>query len=195
MSWQAPDLARRPFVNTRPLRRIAVTLTVAAVGLTAWNALSYARAGAGAAARRAEIERLMAETSEARARLATIEADLSGRDLVAENRRAEFLNARIAERTFGWNALLDRLAEALPRDVRLRSLAPRPLPGAGGGAAGAVELALAAEARDAEAMLELVDRLFAHPAFDSPDLHRESRERGGEVAFRLTVTYRPETER
>jgi Tfp pilus assembly protein PilN len=195
VSWQAPNLARQPFLNTQPLRRVAGALAVAAVALTAWNVHSYVRSGAGAAARRAEIEQLTAEAAAARARLATLEDDLARRDLGAENRRAEFLNARIAQRAFGWNSLLDRLAEAMPGDVRLRTLTPRPSGGGTDGAEASVELVIAAEARDDEAMLELVDQLYAHPAFAGPNLQRESRQRGGDIAFNLTVEYRPEARR
>ena len=59
MSWQAPNLARRPFVNLRPLRRTSIALTVVGVALTAWNAASYLRAGSGAAAKSAEVARLV----------------------------------------------------------------------------------------------------------------------------------------
>lgn len=194
MSWQAPNLARQPFLNLRPLRRVAAALTLAGVALTAWNVVSYLRAGSGAAQRSAELARLTAETAAARARLATIESDLAARDLAAENRRAIFLNDRIAERTFDWNALFDRLAEVLPRGVRLRSLTPRlgAAPADGDAARPVVSLGLDAEAEDGEAMLELVDNLFAHPAFASPNLSRESRQRGGEIAFDLSVDYFPE---
>jgi Tfp pilus assembly protein PilN len=195
MSWQAPNLAREPFLNLRPLRRAATALAVAAALLTAWNAVSYLRAGSGAAKRSAELSRLAAETAAARARLATIESDLASRDLPAENRRALFLNERIAQRTFDWNALFDRMAEVLPRGVRLRSLTPRlgAAPADGDAARTVVSLALDAEAEDGEAMLELVDNLFAHPSFASPNLSRESRQRGGEIDFDLTVDYFPET--
>jgi len=197
VSWQAPNLARRPFLNLRPLRRVAAALGVAGLALTAWNVSSYLRSGSDAAARVAEIARLDAEASAARERLATLEADLASRDLAAENRRAAFLNDRIAQRTFGWNRLFDRLAEALPRGVRLRSLTPRFAVVAGDGAGApdgptGVVLALDAEATDGEAMLEMVDNLFAHPSFAAPNLARESRQRGGNIAFDLTVTYFPQ---
>lgn len=197
MSWQAPNLAQRPFLNLRPLRRVAVALAVVAVALTAWNVRAYLRSGSGAAARAAEIARLDEEARAARERLATLEADLANHNLVGENQRAVFLNERIAQRTFGWNALFDHLAEVLPRGVRLRSLTPRLVAGDEPPAAAAdgltvVSLVLDAEATDGESMLELVDNLFAHPAFAEPNLARESRQRGGNISFDLTVTYYPE---
>lgn len=195
MSWSSPNLAQRPFLNLRPARRLGGALAVAALLLTGWNVWSSWRSGAGEAHQRSEIARLTAESAAARARLATLERDLATRDLAAENRRAEFLNARISQRTFGWNLLFDRLGETLPRGVRLRRLSPR-LAQAGPGAAVAapaetVQLELTGEAEDDESLLELVDRLFADPAFDSPDLHRENRDRSGTLQFTLTVSYLP----
>jgi len=199
VSWQAPNLAREPFVNLRPVRRTAAALTVLAVALTAWNVFTYERAGSGAAARSAEIARLERDIAAARDRQATIDSDLAARDLVAENRRAEFLNARIEERTFSWNQLFDRLSEALPRGVRLHSLTPRVATERGYRARRAasvrtpVVLRIVGEASDTEALLEFVDRLFAHPAFEKPNLESESRQSSNQLSFGLSVTYFPET--
>lgn len=204
MSWVAPNLARRPFANLRPLRRLAALLWIAALGLTVWNVVSTNRAGSDAAARRAELERLDAATDGARARLATIDADLARRDLAAQNELVRFLNERIERRTFSWNRLLDHLAEVTPADVRILDLQPRPLDRADEGgrpisaeglaaerSARAVALRISADARDAEAMLEFVDRLFAHPAFERPNLSREARQ-GASTGFEVTTTYDPE---
>lgn len=190
MSWQAPNLAARPFVNLRPLVRIAGTLAVVALALTAWNLVAFVRAGSGAAAQRAEIARFEREIGAARTRLATVDGDLARRDLAAENRRAVFLNAQIAQRAFGWNALLDRLGEVQPRGVRLRSLKPDLGAATGEGESSPVRLRLAAEATDGESMLELVDALFAHAAFADPNLQRERRTAGG-IEFDLEVVYFP----
>lgn len=192
MSWQAPNLARDPFVNRRPVVRTSAALTLAALALTGWNAVSYLRAGSGAATMAAEIQRLERESAEARARLATIERDLASQDLAALNRRTTFVNARIEERTFSWNLLFTRLAEALPRGVRLASLSPRfgEQPAAGDERAPVV-LQIKGEAEEGEALLEFVDRLFEHPAFDSPNLSREGQSGGG-LGFDLRVVYLPE---
>ena len=53
-----------------------------------------------------------------------------------------------------------------------------------------VQLDLQGRARDGEAILALVDALFADPAFADPDLSREARQEG-EVAFSLSVAYLP----
>jgi Tfp pilus assembly protein PilN len=194
MSWQAPNLARAPFVNARPRHRLAALLALAALTLTAWNVRSWLQSGAGAAAREAEIAHLETETAALRARLTTLDADLAGRDFAAENRRVEFLNARIEQRAFSWNLLLDRLAEALPPGVRLRELEPR-FAAPAGDERTPVTLRIRAEARDDEEMLTFVDRLFAHPAFAAPNLARESRQTGGTLAFELAVIYDSREER
>lgn len=200
MIWQAPNLAREPFANLRPLTRLVALLTIAAVALTGWNVLSYLRAGSGSAQRAAEIAEVERATAEARARLDTIERDLRAHDLAAENARATFLNLRIEERVFSWNQLFTRLAEVAPRGVRIRSLAPKfgaekgrrgVAPGAGH--RGVVSLGIAGEAQDDEALLEFVDRLFEHPAFDTPKLSKEAKA-GGDLTFSLTVTYLPKVE-
>jgi len=204
VSWGAPNLARRPFANLRPLRRLAGLLWVAALGLLAWNVVSTNRAGTDAAAKRVELERLDGATESARARLETIEADLARRDLAAQNELVRFLNERIERRTFSWNRLLDHLAEVTPADVRILDLTPRPLDDDDEGpraisregfaaerSARVVALRISAGARDGEAMLEFVDRLFEHPAFERPNLSRESR-RGPTTGFEVTTTYDPE---
>lgn len=200
MSWQAPNLAREPFLNLRPLVRVAAALGIVGLALTVWNLATYERAGSGAAARSAEIAALEERIAESRQRLATLENDLAQRDLAAENQRAEFLNARIEERSFSWNVLFDRLAEALPAGVRLRNLSPRVAAERGVGRRRTasvrtpVLLQITGEAVDDEAVLGFVDALFAHAAFESPNLERESRQGAAALAFSLSVTYYPERE-
>ena len=200
MSWQAPNLAHDPFLNQRPLRRASLLLAAAALLLTSWNVASYLRAGSGAAAMSQELERLEKTSTEARARLTTLERDLASQDLAAFNRRAEFVNARIEERSFSWNQLFTRLAEALPRGVRLSSVSPRFGKKEEGGKVeagspsrrgAAVELSLRGEAEDGEALLEFVDGLFEHPSFDKPVLNREAQSNGALTAFDLSVRYLP----
>jgi hypothetical protein len=91
------------------------------------------------------------------------------------------------------------LGEVLPRDVRIYRLAPvNILPARERRGAVAARptreaeftLSIAGAARTDEALLELIDALFAHPAFAAPKLSRESRE-GGEISFDLAVTYDP----
>jgi len=194
-----PNLAREPFANTRPVRRLSALLWLLALALAAWNIQAYYASGAGATARRAELERLRTENAESRRRIDTLEADLRRADLERVNLQTEYLNQRIAERAFSWNLLFDDLVAVMPRQVRVQRLAPEGFRDdratrrgrAPHSAERQVSLRISGEAGDDESLLEFVDRLFAHPAFDAPNLASESRNRTGGLDFELTVGYRP----
>ena len=201
MSWIAPNLAHAPFENLRPLRRISLALATLALLLTAWNVGTWLRTGAGAAEKGAELERLTLETEKRKAEIATLEAELSAVDLDAMNEQVEFLNERIADRAFSWNGFFDDLAEVIPPGVRIRQLAPARQRGAERSprrqarktTGEVVEISLTAEAEDGEQELELIDRLFAHPRFESPDLSRDAVRPGGPQEFAFVVLYHPRT--
>lgn len=196
-----PNLARRPFTNQRPVKRISLLLLVLGLALLlvdVWLYTSYARTRQATASELTEIEAAIVE--ERRAMNAAADR-LQAAEVERQNELVRFMNRRIAERTFGWSVLFDRLALLLPEDVRLVNLAPsfeeaeaRRLPTARGGEAPAsrqVKLGISALARDDEAILELIDALFADPAFERPNLSREATDNSGEVRFELSVTYLP----
>ncbi|MGE5234508.1 MAG: hypothetical protein ACM3OB_10390 [Acidobacteriota bacterium] len=191
------NLARRPFLNARPVSRIAVLLWVLGAGLGVANVLlfrGYLRGTAGLQTQLADLAQRRAATEQA---IGRAEAELKGADLEHLNREVEFLNERIAERRFGWSRLFDRLAEVLPGAVRIRSLASVNIVPAGRDArrvarlADRFELRILGTAQSDEALLQLVDALFRHPAFSAPNLSREARQSSGEINFDLTVTYLP----
>ncbi len=198
--WQEPNLARAPFVNERPVRRLAIALWVLfalAAGGGIWMSQTVRRESG---VRLADLSRLSAETVTARERAATLEADLRRTDLAAQNVRAEFLNRRIAERSFSWNRLFETLTREMPRGVRLLRLAPEgftrergraPIKAAASDAT-RVALRITGEAEETEALLEFVDRLFRHPAFGNPNLSRESGRKDFKIQFDLTVDYLPQ---
>jgi Tfp pilus assembly protein PilN len=195
------NLARRPFVNERPVRRAAMLLLVAGLALAAVNGWLYTRYVVQRGANEGELNRLEAEIDSEELRATALARQLAAADLTQQNDLVAFLNLRIAERTFGWSVLFDRFEELLPRDVRLVSLAPseidpeRARPGAAAAPAAAAaetrfNLAISGVARQPEAVLELIDALFADAAFRDPDLHQENF-RSGEVQFTLDVIYLP----
>ncbi len=201
--WQEPNLARAPFVNERPVRRLAVTLWVVFAivgGLGVWQSRA---SRLQTSTQLAELVRLNSETVQARERAATLERELRAADLPAQNERTEFLNRRLAERAFSWSSLLESLTQVMPRGVRLVRLSPegfaseRQRAGAKPQTAATTRVALriAGEAEDTEALLEFVDRLFQHPAFDRPNLARESEKKDLRIQFDLTVAYLPEVAR
>jgi hypothetical protein len=198
------NLARRPFLNSRPVVRVALLLWLLGLALLLvdlWQFLGYRGRSAD---KREQIARSEAEIERQRAALARLQKTLDGFDLEAQNQKVEFLNKQIAERTFAWSQLLDRIAERLPNDVRLNRLAP--LTGAkaerqrAGATASArrtakasdlVPLLITGECRSDDALLSFVDSLFK-PPFTDANLAREEREEDGKtLKFEISVQYRP----
>lgn len=200
-SAESLNLAQRPFVNTRPVERVAAILWVLGVALLAWNLklfMGYLGSSQVTRGKLASRERDIAEEQSANAELQGQVAKLG---LDQENREVTFLNRKIEERTFSWSLLFDRMAEVLPDQVRLLRLKPSnvvqrqiglgPRPSAAELNPPPVVLTLSCEAKDDEALLRFVDNLFAHPAFSEPNLENEEREDSGLLRFNLTVQYQP----
>jgi len=96
------NLARRPFANLRPLRRLAIGLW-ALGGVAAAAALwLFAAYLSGSAEKRAELGRLQEVGAAESQKIAGLEGELGRFDLAAQNREVAYINDRISERTFGW---------------------------------------------------------------------------------------------
>ncbi len=200
-AWQGPNLARQPFLNQRPIERLALLLWLLALGAGAFATWRFRNIERDLGSKNADLVRFTEEAASARDRAAALQSALERADLPALNLRTEFLNRRIAERAFSWNRLLDRLTEVMPRGVRLRTLTPqafaketphRAAPSTPTAAQTRVALRIDGQAEDTEALLELVDRLFAHPAFDRPNLAREAEKKDQLIDFDLTVDFLPQ---
>jgi Tfp pilus assembly protein PilN len=194
----AVNLAKRPFANTRPLRRVAMALWAIGSVLAAVVGVLYWRSIFGIEGRRAEIAAVERSIAEEQRRLDASEAALARLDLRQQNVEAAYLAARIRERTFPWSALFVHLAEVLPRRVRLASLAPQAgeprarsrSPGSAT-SSGLVQLQMTGAAASDEALMELLDRIFASQRFSHPTFPAERREPGGLVSFALGISYLP----
>lgn len=196
---QGLNLARDPFLNRRPIRRVASLLWVLAVALTAVNGWSYWRHFVGQDRQESELAELEPKIAEERQRLDTALDSLTRYDLSWQSEQVAFLNAKIAERTFSWSALFDHLSDVLPRDVRIERVTPH-FAGTGRsrarkalrGPEDEVGLEFTGAAEKDEALLVLLDAFFAHERFRRPNLKVESRSTdGSEVGFSMTVTYMP----
>lgn len=195
------NLARRPFINTRPVTRISILLWILGLLLLLGNVSLFWNYLSGSAEKRAELARLEQDIQRQNETIAELQRRLASLDLEQQNRQVRFLNRRIAERTFSWSLLFDRLAEVLPDDVRLTRLAPqRRNKNAVGqdeeelqAANDRVQLIIQGVSRSDEAHFEFVRRLFDHPEwFENPDLPRETRsEETNTVEFDVQATYIP----
>lgn len=200
------NLARRPFLNSRPVVRVALLLWVLGFLLLLGNVSLFWGYLSSSADKRQQISRGEQEVARQQRAAAQLQSRLDNIDLVRQNEQVDFLNQKIEERTFSWSLLLDRLAEVLPNDVRLTRLTPRTEERAeGAGTAsgrsrpargklrreGQIPLSITGETRNDEALLRFVDNLFAHPAFVDPNPTREERLENNLVRFDLSVQYIP----
>ncbi|HEY6320247.1 MAG TPA: hypothetical protein VJA16_01680 [Thermoanaerobaculia bacterium] len=200
-SAESLNLAQRPFVNTRPVERVAAILWVLGVALLAWNLKLFMGYLGSSQATRVKLAALERDIAGEQRTNADLQGQVDKLGLDQENREVTFLNRKIEERTFSWSLLFDRMAEVLPDKVRLLRLAPSnvvqreiglgPRPSPRELNPPPVVLTLHCEAKDDEALLRFVDNLFAHPAFSEPNLENEEREDSGLLRFDLTVQYQP----
>lgn len=207
------NLARRAFVNTRPVTRVALLLWIVGGLLLLGNVTLFYSYLSGSTEARAELAGKQDAIAQEQRKVSQLQTRLAGLDLEQQNEQVEYLNRKIAERAFSWSLLFDRLAEVMPNDVRLIQLQPASIggddrPGARTaptvrgrrpmGTSDRVPLTLQVEAKSDVAVDQLVDNMFAHNAFDDPDYTRETRgdeESDGDVVrFDLTVTYIPGVE-
>lgn len=198
------NLARRPFTNSRPVTRAAIVLWILGILLLLGNVSLFWNYLSSSAEKRAELARMVSQIEKENRAVAQLETRLANSNLDQQNREVRFLNRKIAERTFSWSLLFDRLSEVLPDGVRLTRLAPTGLVDSKETQAlvesstapvhprdNRVTLTINGEAKSDEALLHFVDRLFAHPAFQEPDLTQESREEEDLVKFDIKALYLP----
>ena len=118
------NLARRPFLNSRPVVRVSLLLWLLGLLLLLGNVSLFWNYRQRSADKREQITRGEAEIASQQAASAKLQHQLDSFNLEEQNQRVDFLNKQIEERTFSWSELLDRVAERLPHDVRLNRLAP-----------------------------------------------------------------------
>lgn len=211
---RAVNLAAKPFVNRRPVIRIAILVWVLAVGLSVWNVLRYGDFFRTVTSHRSRLADLEKEIGLAEQRANGLRDRIGALQLDDGNGTAVYLNGLIHQRIFPWSRLFDDIEDVLPKDVYLTSLSPQiekventPRRRSSSSRAGRsrapkpakvikeqeldrVELTIDGYSRSEEAMLELVDRLYASPTFLDPELGSESRDpKTGLVNFKIKVTY------
>ena len=192
------NLAARPFVNRRPWRRLTLLLWALGLALLTFNAVLYWGYLTGSADARAELAGLREQLAEDDAELDRLSEALARLDVQSQNREVAFLNERIADRRFAWGQLFNDIEQALPWNTRLRSLAPQDRERSrrrqtefSTDEQVRVILDINGEAQDDDSLHNLLDSLWEHPSFDSPNLSHESRQDSGMLDFAIVVAYTP----
>ena len=199
MSSLLANLAASPFVNQRPVQRFKLAAWVVGALLAALNGYLWLQYRHDSTAQRARLAETRAAIEAKSRHVVEMDRELAGLGLAAQNAQVDFLNHRIAERTFPWSLLFERVAATLPDGVRLLNLSPvfpkrdeRP-----GKAAPVIApedemvgLKINGVAKSDQELYELIDAFFASPFFERPRLYQEART-DADVKFNVEVQYRP----
>src|SRR3954469_14779665 len=119
------NLSRRPFVNGRPVARVAALLALLGGVLLLGNLFVYFSYVQGTGEKRAQLAQVEQQKEKERRQIAQLNERIATLDLARQNEQVDFLNEKIAERTFSWSQLFDRLAKLMPADGGLTRLSPR----------------------------------------------------------------------
>ena len=128
------NLARRPFVDTRPANLTALVLLVLVLGVSFVAVRTVFRYLNDSRRTRDAIAQLKAEIAGLEEDRQRAEASLSRLDVAGLS-----ANAIALRRAFSWTRFLTRLEKTLPEDVRIASISLQKAaaaPGAGGGVRG-----------------------------------------------------------
>ena len=185
-----PNLATRPFLNTRPVWLVTAVAGALTVILLAFNLRLFLVAN----------RTLVDETSTRDTLLekyvsleAAVRKDVDALGRVpwrSLTRRVDATNLILREHSFSWLGMLDDIERVMPYDLRLTTISPDV------GDDGAI-LSLELIAHNRDAMLELLDNLVADPKFSDPTPSRESTPEDNAAAsyvMNLRVNYHPHLE-
>ena len=180
-----PNLASRPYRDYRPVWTVVAVLGILTVALLAYNVQTAYQYFATTSDTRAEISALEASIAEERQATRAAREQSAQFDSPQLRSRAEFVNARIAERAFSWNQLLDDLEAVFPPDVRLVRLSPTVED------SGDVTLDMQCFARNGDGMVDLIQNMFGSPKFVRPFPANQSTSPDGLHQFVISTQYRP----
>lgn len=178
------NLASRPYRDYRPLYAVVVGLSLLIAFLALKNIETYYEYTRETKNTRAQIAKLEEETAREQERAQRVTSQIARIDVAALRSQTSFVNAKLAERTFSWSELLDRLEDIVASDVRISSITPK------FDASGNVQLVLQCEAKTADGMIEMLNRFNANPQFSDPFPSNETVTENG-YSFGITVQYRP----
>ena len=186
----APNLATRPFLNTRPVWLVTAVAGALTLILLAFNLRLFLVANRAlvdeTAKRDSLLERHLTLEAAVRKDVETLER-VPWRSLT---RRVDATNLILREHSFSWLGMLDDIERVMPYDVRLTKISPSV-------SDDGATLSLALIAHNRDAMLELLDNLVADPRFSDPTPSMESSPEENAAAsyiMSLRVNYDPNPE-
>lgn len=173
------NLARRPFIDTRPANVAAAVLGVAVLVLSFVSVRTVARYLGGSQKTRDAIATFQEETARLEAERRATDARLSRYDVEAMRADAEDANRITRRRAFAWTRFLDRLERTLPADMRIAAINLASAEGkdakAGTGRNELFWVDLTLISRDPAGLPRAIRAFYGSPWFDRPTPRAEER--------------------
>lgn len=184
----APNLAARPFLNTRPVWLVTGAAAALAVLFLVLNISFYFSSNRTLAPQLERARELRSQRDALAADAGAVLADLEKVPWRSLSGRVQATNLVLREWNFSWLQLLDDIERVMPRDIRMIRIAPAVT-------TDGFTLNLMAVARTRDDVLALLENLIADPSFSEPipireGMPEESRTAGYELTMR--VTYHPD---
>ena len=183
-----PNLASRPFLNTRPVWLVVGAAGFLTVILAALNLRFFL-------ATNSEMEAELARRNELQVRHGVLETEVRAdvdalRKIPWRTLEAKVVatNVILHEHAFSWLEMLDDIEQIMPWDVRMISIAPAMSPEE-------VTLSLEVVAQTREALLTFLDNLLANPRFSDPTpLSERTPEQATAAGYSMTLrlSYHPQ---
>jgi hypothetical protein len=192
------NLARRPFVDTRPANLTAGFLVVLVAALSFVAAHTVIRYFGDSSRTRASIADLRAEISSLEEARRKADASLARVDVASLAADVEDANEIALRRAFSWTRFLSRLEKTLPSDLRIAGIALQKRTEPSGsravgrpGPAETMLVNLTLISRDPNGLPKTIRAFDASPWFDTPSPASEDRgEKGLPEGRRLVLSVR-----
>lgn len=182
-----PNLASRPFLNTRPVWLVTAAAGILTVVFVFLNVSFFVMSGRELAPQLAYVDELEDKRNQLASQVRDVTVELDKVPWKSLATRVRATNVVLREWSFSWLGLLDDIERVMPREVRIIRITPSV-------AADGVLLSLEAVARSRESTLQFLENLIADASFSEPVPIRERLPEQSDVAgydLTLRVTYHP----
>ncbi len=193
------NLARRPFVNTRPANAAVAVLILLVLVLSAVSGTTVKRYLEGSRLTRERILKLREELTALENQKRQTAASLARFDLFELSKGIGEVNAIARRRAFSWTRFLSRLERVLPDDLRVASIGLGKAAASGPEEVGAeaaqpldsMDVTLGLVSRDPKGLPRAIEAFYASPFFEHPIPHyEETPEKGPGDGRLLSISVR-----
>jgi Tfp pilus assembly protein PilN len=181
------NLASRPYEDKRLFITTVVGVSIIIAALLFTNIDTWLRYRVQTQTTRSKVAALDAQTEQEQRRVESLKQQLGHIDVVSLSKQTTFINAQLAQRSFSWSELLDKLEAVLADDVRVTTITPVFEPN------GTVLLSLGLDAKSADGLVNMLRRFNQDPQFANPFPTNESAVPTGGYHISLSVEFKPTT--